>query len=63
MWRARPLEEGSATGQRPQMEVELPLDAADECDGTEPPWAEVLADARAAEPVAPNRLPAPGRAR
>ena len=43
--------------------LELPLDAADKCDGTEPPLAEVLADARAADPVAPSRLPAPGRAR
>ena len=43
--------------------LELPLDAADDCDGTEPPLAEVLADARAAEPVVPSRLRAPGRAR
>ena len=43
--------------------LELPLDAADKCDGTEPPLAGVLADARAAGPVAPSRLPTPGRAR
>ena len=43
--------------------LELPLDAADEFDGTEPPLAEVLADARAVEPMVPSRLPAPGRAR
>ena len=45
------------------MLLELPVDAADECDGTGPPLAEVLADARAAEPVVLSRLPAPGRAR
>ena len=41
--------------------LELPLDAADvRRHGTA--LAEVLADARAAEPAAPSRLPAPGPA-
>ena len=34
----------------------LPLATADESDGMEPLLAEVLADARATEPVAPSRL-------
>ena len=38
--------------------LELPLAMADECDGTEPPLAEVLADARHAFPVTDSRLPA-----
>ena len=38
--------------------LELPLDMADECDGTEPPLAEVLADARHTFPVVASRLPA-----
>ena len=42
--------------------LELPPATADECDGAEPPLAEVLADARAIEPIVPSRLPAPGRA-
>ena len=42
--------------------LELPLATPDECDGAEPPLAEVLADARAIEPIVPSRLPAPGRA-
>ena len=37
---------------------ELPLAMADACDGTEPPLAEVLADARHAFPVTDSRLPA-----
>ena len=38
--------------------LELPLAMADECDGAEPPLAELLADARAIQPIAPSRLPA-----
>ena len=37
--------------------LELPLAMADECDGAEPPLAELLADARATQPIAPSRLP------
>ena len=32
--------------------LELPLDRADECDGAEPPLADLLADARHVYPVA-----------
>ncbi|OLQ06334.1 hypothetical protein AK812_SmicGene10351 [Symbiodinium microadriaticum] len=39
--------------------LELPLAAADECDGTEPPLGDLLADARDTEPVPASRLPAP----
>ena len=38
--------------------LELPLDMADECDGTEPPLADVLADARHTLHVPASRLPA-----
>ena len=38
--------------------LELPLVGADECDGTEPPLADVLADARHTFPVPASRLPA-----
>ena len=41
----------------------LPLATAKKCDGAEPPLAEVLADAKAIEPIVPSRLPAPGRPR
>ena len=37
--------------------LELPPATADECDGAEPPLAEVLVDARAIEPIVPSRLP------
>ena len=39
--------------------LELPLAAADECDGTEPPLGDLLADARDTEPVHASRSPAP----
>ena len=39
--------------------LELPLAAADECDGTEPPLGDLLADARDTEPVPASRLPTP----
>ncbi|OLQ11278.1 hypothetical protein AK812_SmicGene4913 [Symbiodinium microadriaticum] len=39
--------------------LELPLAAADKCDGTEPPLGDLLADARDTEPVPASRLPAP----
>ena len=39
--------------------LELPLAAADECDGTEPPLGDLLADACDTEPVPASRLPAP----
>ena len=39
--------------------LELPLAGADECDGTEPPLGDLLADARGAEAVPASRLPAP----
>ena len=42
--------------------LELPLAMADACDGAQPPLAELLADASAIQPIAPSRLPAPGRA-
>ena len=38
--------------------LELPLDMADECDGTEPPLADMLADARHTFHVPASRLPA-----
>ena len=38
--------------------LELPLAAADECDGTEPPLGDLLADARDTEPV-PASTPTP----
>ena len=38
--------------------LELPLDMADECDGTEPPLADVLAGARHTFHVPASRLPA-----
>jgi len=39
--------------------LELPLAGADECDGTEPPLGDLLADARGAEAVPASRPPAP----
>ena len=39
--------------------LDLPLAAADECDGTEQPLGVLLADARDTEPVPASRLPAP----
>ena len=37
--------------------LELPLATADECDGAEPSLVEVLADARAIEPIVPAAYP------
>ena len=42
--------------------LELPVATADECDGAEPPLAQVLADATATGMVVPSRLSAPGQA-
>ena len=39
--------------------LELPVAAADQCDGTKPPLGDLLADARDTEPVPASRLPAP----
>ena len=39
--------------------LELPLAAADECDGTQPPLGDLFVDARDTEPVPASRLPAP----
>ena len=38
--------------------LELPLAGADECDGAEPRFGDLLADARDAEAVPVSRLPA-----
>ena len=54
-------EKGAKKKQQTMTLLEVPLATADECDGAEPPLAEVLADARAIEPLVPSRLPAPGR--
>ncbi|OLP94643.1 hypothetical protein AK812_SmicGene23349 [Symbiodinium microadriaticum] len=53
------MAENHSTGEDNSFGRTTVVAAADECDGTEPPLGDVLADARDTEPVPASRLPAP----